>query len=153
MGLMGKMAKRKVRSAHRSAHLRPLEALEGRLLYATFTVTTAGDSGAGSLRQAILSANTTPGVDTVAFKISTGLQTIAPLTALPAVNDPLTAGATTEPGYAGNPLIQLAGSRLPIGNNPSGLIVTAGASVVRGLVINRFGGNGVMLMNNGGNTT
>jgi len=148
MGLMGKMAKRKVRSAH----LRPLEALENRLLYATFTVTTAVDSGAGSLRQAILSANATPGADTVAFKIGTGLQTIAPLTALPAVNDPLTLDATTQPGYAGKPLIQLTGSRLPIGNTTSGLIVTAGASTVRGLVINRFGGNGVMLMNNGGNT-
>ncbi|MFZ4791165.1 MAG: InlB B-repeat-containing protein [Candidatus Competibacteraceae bacterium] len=34
---------------------------------ATFTVTTTADSGAGSLRQAILDANTAPGADTISF--------------------------------------------------------------------------------------
>src|SRR2546430_12805199 len=101
MGLLGKTPRHKMGSAQ----LRPFEAMEGRLLCATFTVTSAADTGAGSLRQAILSANATPGVDTIAFRIGTGLQTIAPLSALPAIKDPLTLDATTQPGYVNKPLI------------------------------------------------
>ena len=37
---------------------------------ATFTVTKTNDSGAGSLRQAILDANANPGLDTIAFNIA-----------------------------------------------------------------------------------
>ena len=39
---------------------------------ATFTVTNTSDSGAGSLRQAILDANTAPGADTITFSIGSG---------------------------------------------------------------------------------
>ena len=39
------------------------------LFAATFTVTNTADSGAGSLRQAILDANANPGADTIAFDI------------------------------------------------------------------------------------
>ena len=39
---------------------------------ATFTVKNTNDSGAGSLRQAIIEANTNPGPDTIAFNINTG---------------------------------------------------------------------------------
>ncbi len=46
---------------------------------ATFTVTTAADSGAGSLRQAILDANANAGADTIAFDIpGSGIHTITP---------------------------------------------------------------------------
>src|SRR5690242_7380109 len=41
--------------------------LEDRRLLATFTVTYLLDAGPGSLRQALLDANNTPGLDTVAF--------------------------------------------------------------------------------------
>jgi hypothetical protein len=37
---------------------------------ATFTVTSTSDSGAGSLRQAIVDANANPGADTIAFNIT-----------------------------------------------------------------------------------
>ena len=51
---------------------------------ATFTVTNTDDTGAGSLRQAILDANATPGVDTIAFNIpGAGVQTISPASQLP----------------------------------------------------------------------
>ncbi|PNW44532.1 UNVERIFIED_CONTAM: hypothetical protein BEN50_12760 [Euhalothece sp. KZN 001] len=43
---------------------------------ATFTVTTADDIGQGSLRQAILDANNTPGADTITFSSSLSGQTI-----------------------------------------------------------------------------
>ena len=49
-----------------------MEAVEGRTLLSTFTVTTTNDSGAGSLRQAILDANKTSAVDTIKFAISSG---------------------------------------------------------------------------------
>jgi hypothetical protein len=128
------------------------EPLETRTLLAAFVVTNANDSGPGSLRQAILSANATSGADTVSFAIGRGRATIAPLTALPAITDPLTVDASTQPGYAGVPLVELSGARLPAGNSTTGLTVTAGASTVRGFAINRFGGNGISLLSRGGNT-
>jgi hypothetical protein len=44
-----------------------LEALEDRAVPATFTVTNLDDSGGGSLRQAILDANSNPGADLIRF--------------------------------------------------------------------------------------
>src|SRR4051812_8541632 len=79
-----------------------LEALEGRLAPAVFTVTNVNDSGAGSLRQAILSSNATPGLDTINFNVpGAGAHTIAPATPLPFLTDPAILDATTQPGYAG----------------------------------------------------
>src|SRR5436190_10904711 len=55
---------------------------------ATFTVTNLNDSGAGSLRQAILDANATAGADQVTFQSTlTGQITLA--SELPNVTDPL----------------------------------------------------------------
>ena len=46
---------------------------------ATFTVTNTNDSGAGSLRQAILDANASAGADLIDFSIpGAGVHTIAP---------------------------------------------------------------------------
>src|SRR5262245_42882498 len=44
-----------------------LRSLENRLAPATMTVSTTADSGAGSLRQAIIDANNAAGADTIAF--------------------------------------------------------------------------------------
>ena len=44
-----------------------LEQLEDRRLLATFTVLTIGDNGAGSLRQAIIDANSNLGGDVIQF--------------------------------------------------------------------------------------
>ena len=49
-----------------------IELMEDRVLLATFTVTNNADSGPGSLRQAILNANTAPGKDTINFNIKVG---------------------------------------------------------------------------------
>jgi streptogramin lyase len=60
------------RRRSRSA-LRPrLEVLEDRWLLSTFTVTNNLDSGPGTLRQAILDANSQPGPNTINFNIATG---------------------------------------------------------------------------------
>ncbi|MGH9418677.1 MAG: 3-dehydroshikimate dehydratase, partial [Thermoanaerobaculia bacterium] len=49
----------------------------------TFTVTNATDSGAGSLRAAITSANATPGEDVIHFAIGSGHVVLSPATPYP----------------------------------------------------------------------
>ena len=69
----------------------------------TFTVTNTGDSGAGSLRQAILDADASPGGDLIAFAIpGSGVQTIAVATALPAITEPVAVDGYTQPGAVPN---------------------------------------------------
>src|SRR5262245_61846806 len=67
---------------------------------ATFTVTTADDAGAAnSLRTAIESANTTPGLDTIVFAIGgTGPYIIAVSAPLPVITDPVLIDGSTQPG-------------------------------------------------------
>jgi hypothetical protein len=134
-----------------------VELLEGRVLLSTFTVVNTNDSGPGSLRQAILDANANGGTNTIAFDVNGGgAQTITPLSQLPALTGPVVIDGTTQPGYAGQPLIDLSGSGLdPFGGN--GLTLTGGASTVRGLAINNFRGGfsfptaGLILQGRGGN--
>jgi len=112
----------------------------------TFTVINTNDSGAGSLRQAILDANAHAGSDQISFNISgTGVQTISPVTQLPAITDPVIIDGYTQTGATANTLtngdnavllIELDGSKSPLGSN--GLVITAGASTVKGLVIDNF---------------
>ena len=66
-----------------------VEVLEDRLAPATFTVTTIADSGAGSLRQAITSANAAAGADTITINLGAGLHTINLLSGLPAITGPV----------------------------------------------------------------
>jgi hypothetical protein len=108
----------------------------------TFTVTNTNDSGAGSLRQAILDANARTGTfDTIAFNIpGAAPHSIAPTSPLPVINDPVTIDGTTQPGYAGAPVVELDGTSASGGAN--GLWLLTDGSVIRGLVINRFGTNG-----------
>ena len=111
-----------------------------------FVVTNTLNGGAGSLRQAILDANANAGPDTITFAIpGAGLHQILPLAAgLPAITDPVTIDATTQPGFVvGGPVVELNGGETSAGAN--GLVINAGASVVRGLIINRFPGSGIVL--------
>jgi CSLREA domain-containing protein len=107
------------------------------------------DDGTGhcTLRAAMREANVTPGTDTINFNIGAGPQTIAPASALPTITDPVVIDGTTQPGFAGSPIIELDGTNTGGGE---GLAITAGSSIVRGLVINRFY-TGVSLYGNGGN--
>ena len=115
---------------------------------ATITVTTTADSGAGSLRQAILDSNGSAGVlDTIAFAIGSGVQAITPLSALPIVTDPVVIDGTTQPGYGGTPLIEIGGAGILV----AGLEIAAGGSTVRALAIHGFS-VGIWLRNGGGNT-
>jgi parallel beta-helix repeat protein len=114
----------------------------------TLTVANVNDSGAGSLRQAILDANVDSGLDTIVFQIpGGGTHTIALLTALPTIAYPVVIDGTTQPGYAGTPVIELNGNSLL---NVDGFRVPAGNCTIRGLAINRFGGAGIHLQAPGG---
>jgi hypothetical protein len=127
-----------------------LESLENRMAPAIFTVTNTQDSGMGSLRQAILDANADPFVDTIAFSIDGGAQTIRPASQLPALTKPVVVDGTTQPGYAGTPLIVLDGGSA--GTSANGLTLTGGNSAVEGLVVNNFGGSGIVLSEFGGDS-
>ena len=124
-------------------------ALPAILSGATLTVTTTADSGAGSLRQAILDSNSSAGVlDTIAFAIpGAGVQTISPATGLPPISDPVVIDGTTQPGFAGAPLIELTASP----QYTWAIRIDAGSSTVRALCING-GGTCVYILTNGGNT-
>ena len=131
------------RSASRRTTLQ-LEALEQRLALSTFLVTTAADSGSGSLRQAILDANAAAGADTIEFNIGGGgAQTISPTSALPNITESVTIDGWTQPGFAGTPLIELSGA--VAGPGISGLMIAANNSSARGLVINGFGYAGIVI--------
>ena len=76
-----------------------LELLEDRLAPATFTVVNTLDSGAGSLRQAILDANALVGSDSIEFNIpGAGVRTISPATGLPLITSPVEIDGYTQPG-------------------------------------------------------
>ena len=101
-----------------------------------------------SLREAINTANAEPGLNTIAFNITgSGPHTIQPTHTLPTITDPVIIDGTTEPDFVGTPIIELDGSNA--GAGASGLRITAGNSTVKGLVINRFQGHGVLLETNG----
>jgi SdrD B-like domain/PKD domain/Periplasmic copper-binding protein (NosD) len=114
----------------------------------TLTVLNTNDSGAGSLRQAILDSNTSVGVaDTIAFNIGGGgVQTISPLSQLPTITDAVTIDGTTQPGFAGSPIIELSGASA---GNSVGLSVTVADCTIRGLVVNRFVFAGITISGSG----
>jgi hypothetical protein len=113
-----------------------------------FTVTTTADTGAGSLRAAIDQANTNPGLDAINFNLGAGTPTImvgsVTGTPLPQIIDPVTIDGTT----GGATRIELNGTAAGAGAN--GLTLMSSNVTVRGLVINRFSGNGISI-NQGSN--
>ena len=122
-----------------------------------YTVINTNPSGAGSLNQAIVNANVHVGLNTITFAIpGAGVHTISPTSALPGITDPVVIDGYTQPGASPNTLangnnavllIELDGTNA--GSFVNGLTITAGSSTVRGLVINRFGGNGVAITGSG----
>jgi hypothetical protein len=142
---------RRVRSIRRKRFL-GIEHFEERHMLSTLVVTTANDSGAGSLREALLLSNALPGSDTIQFQIaSTGPHTITLQSPLPGISDiGTTIDATTQSGYAGTPLIEVNGQQLAEG--AAGLWVTHPNATIRGLAVNRVNGVGIFLSPGADNT-
>lgn len=125
-----------------------LEVLEVRQLLATFTVTTTSDSGAGSLRDAIVQSNNAAGADTITFAIpGAGVKTISPLSALPTLTGPVTIDGTTQGAITTNPLIEISG--ISAGAASNGLVVSGGSSVIRAITVNRFAQSGISVTSSG----
>jgi len=125
-----------------------VEAMEFRQLLAPLMVTNTNDNGTGSLRAAILTANLTAGHVFIDFAIpGSGTQTISLATVLPKITAQVTIDGTTQTGFSGTPLIELDGTSVTSGD---GLYLAGGNSTVEGLVINRFGGNGIKIDTAGG---
>jgi len=112
---------------------------------AVLTVTNTNDAGPGSLYDAILEANATPGADEVRFNIpGTGVRKIeVNRIGLPEITDPVTIDGYTQPGASPNTLaignnavilIQLDGKNDFLGP-VNCIVISAGNSIVRGLSI------------------
>src|SRR5438067_13655061 len=109
---------------------------------ATLTVNTADDHNDGvcnaadcTLREAINAANAG---DTISFNIpGSGVHTIN-VTSGFSITKAVTIDGTTQPGFAGAPVIELNGAGAGAGIN--GLNVNAPNVIIKGLIINRFSG-------------
>lgn len=115
----------------------------------------ACDAAHCSLREAIIAANSTPGLrETIRFSIGSGPQTITLGTSpLPMITSPVFIDGTTQPGFSFAPLIEIDGTNVTQGNPllEIGLNIIAGDSTVRGLAINNFGSAAINLSFGGGN--
>lgn len=141
----------------------PLRArLEPTVHAATFTVTNTNSDGPGSLRNAINVSNQNAGIspNLINFNIpGSGLQIIDVGDGLPQATAPVIIDGTTQPGFAGTPIIELRGHTVaPDSPQPSAspvpraiLEISGGNSTIRGLLINRYGGPSILLNTNGGN--
>lgn len=115
--------------------------------------------GECTLRAAIQEANANPGADTINFLIpptdpgcnaGNGVCTISPASALPAITEQVTINGYSPPGSTPNTLatgnnaalkIELSGANA--GAPAPGIRITGGSnSVVKGLIINRWGSDG-----------
>ena len=116
-------------------------------------VTNTADSGAGSLRQAILNANAMingPTPDVITFNIpGAGVHTIQPTSALPVIGEGVLIDGYSQPGASGNTLatgtnavlqIELSGANLSATTNIL-LAVLGSDTTIRGLIMNQAAGS------------
>jgi uncharacterized repeat protein (TIGR01451 family) len=151
---------RRIHRRRRPRRLVPsrVERLEERLVLSSIVVWSTDDSGAGTLRQALLDAQNTDGA-VITFKIQgqgSGPFRITPATPLPPITHTLTIDGTSQPGYGGTPLIEVDGANA--GSNADGLDVEASSCTIQGLAVDDFTGKGISIddsaapQNYGGNT-
>ncbi len=126
----------------------------------TLMVTNTNESGPGSLRQAIdtADASNSAGADTINFTIpGTGPFVITPGSALPVITRPTVINGYSQPGAHTNSLstgdnavimIQLDGST---SSGADGLVLAGGGITVEGLSITHFS-DGILISGSGANT-
>jgi hypothetical protein len=126
----------------------------------TLYVTNTNDSGPGSLRQAMITANASnaPGADTIDFNIpGTGPFMISPASPLPIVSLPTIINGYSQPGAQSNSQstgdnavieIQIDGSS---SGGADGLVLAGGGSTMEGFSITDFS-DGILITGAGGDT-
>jgi hypothetical protein len=130
--------------------------------YDAIVVTNTNDTGRGSLRAALTSANAAPDTNVVSFNIpGAGPHIITPTSGLPTLTSPVIIDGFTQPGSSpntngpgqpGNAVMKIVidGSATPpppLGFSCIGL--SGGNSTVRGVVINNYGRHGVQINSSG----
>ncbi|HKP32777.1 MAG TPA: T9SS type A sorting domain-containing protein [Chitinophagaceae bacterium] len=120
-------------------------------LAATFTVSNTNDTGPGSLRQAIIDANATPGVDQIVFAIpGAGPHTIMPFAPLDQITEQVTIDGYSQSGSVAGSIdtrtimINIDGTNA--GGTAVGLTVNADDVVIDGLAIHSFTSDGIYVM-------
>jgi hypothetical protein len=120
------------------ATFRPrLESLERRLTPTTYTVSSLADSGDGSLRAAITSANGDSTPDEIDFSVAGVIKLTSD--SLPTITNTVKIDGTTAPGFAGAPVVEIDC------NGALGLTLTGSSSILSSLSIVHAGGAGVTL--------
>ncbi len=111
------------------------------------TVTNTQDTGPGSLRAAILTANNTPSPSEIRFNLpGAGVQTIAPVTPLPEITNTVIIDGFSQPGtrmnaqiWGNDAVLQIRLDGVTLSNSFSpALTLKAGGCLVRGLILVRF---------------
>ncbi|NNC80353.1 MAG: CSLREA domain-containing protein, partial [Acidimicrobiales bacterium] len=99
-------------------------------------------------RAAIAEANASVGINRLEYNIpvsdlghSAGVWTFIPATDYPVFSQPITLDATTQPGFAGDPIIQLDGSAVV--SSSAGIMLQTDDSVVRGFIVHSFIDEGI----------
>ena len=115
----------------------------------TYSVTSTSDTGAGSLRQAILDANANPGADTIHFNITgSGVHTIVLASSLPSLTGPVTIDGYSQPGSLANTngptlgtnaqiKIEIDGTGATFPDSDLQFVAGSAGSLVKGIAINR----------------
>jgi len=111
---------------------------------ATFTVTNTNDSGAGSLRQAIIDANATTAADIIEFDITGGgVHTLTPGSPYPTIIHPVLIDGSSQTGYLFEPVIHLnAGSISSVIN-----ISNVANTTIKALCISNGRGDAIVITN------
>jgi Secretion system C-terminal sorting domain len=124
-------------------------------LSTVYTVTNTNDTGSGSMRTAITSANSNSGLDTIKFNISgTGPFTIKPITTFPDISDSVFidgfSQSSSSRSSTGNHtiMIEFDGSSISLNSTPWSqhcfdLIGGTDGSRIRGVSITYFPGSGI----------
>jgi trimeric autotransporter adhesin len=133
------MVARSTRRPSFRSKLRAVEVLESRELLATFSVTNLQNSGAGSLRQAIIDSNAQPGGNTIDFDVAGTIRISK--SSLPAITDPVIIDGSTAPSFAGSPVVTVDFQAT------KGLNFAAGSdgSTLKSLSLVKAGSSGVTL--------
>jgi parallel beta-helix repeat protein len=102
-----------------------------------------------AIQEAVYRSHSGQGRWNIRFDIpGAGVHTIAPLTFLPTIDQPVTIDGTSQPGYIDSPLIELSGINVD-GGTTNGLQFDTGSggSTVRGLTINSWSQSQISLSN------